>query len=626
MRLLPKNTIPRWIIYFVDVIGVSFAFITAYLVRFEFHPPQKEWALAVRFFPWLIAVFSLSFLIGKTYAGIIRYTGIQEAKRVFIVLSTASVALMILNVARPMWASDGLYFIPKSIVVLTYVFALFALLIFRAGVKWSYLVAVNDVKEEGKFVVLVGNGELARTAKRVMEENRHGRKKVVAWIDPTGHWKGNLLEGMIISGANDWAMILKQFSPQEVVLALEDDQRNERAYWIQRASESGVKLMEVPSSKDWIMGELSATPMREVSIEELLGRNEIQIDQAAVSEWINDKVILVTGAAGSIGSEIVRQLLFLKPKRVIVLDQAETPLFEFENELNAHVCEFVIADVRKLDRIQRVFEAFRPSVVFHAAAYKHVPLMENNPSEAILTNVWGTKILADLSVQYGVEKFVMISTDKAVNPTNVMGASKRAAEIYVQSLNQQTKTAFITTRFGNVLGSNGSVVKIFKRQIEQGGPLTVTDPEITRYFMTIPEAVQLVLQAGQMGAGGEIFVFDMGEKVKIVDLAKKMIQLSGYQYGVNMDIVFSGLRPGEKLYEEVLSAEELTLPTPHEKIMVAKVRDYKWQEVETWINELTELFKEQNNELLVARLKSFIPEYISKNSEFERLDKKNETA
>jgi FlaA1/EpsC-like NDP-sugar epimerase len=510
--------------------------------------------------------------------------------------------------------------------VLTYVFALFALLIFRAGVKWSYLVAVHDVKEEGKFVVLVGNGELARTAKRVMEENRHGRKKVVAWIDPTGHWKGNLLEGMIISGANDWAMILKQFSPQEVVLALEDDQRNERAYWIQRASESGVKLMEVPSSKDWIMGELSATPMREVSIEELLGRNEIQIDQAAVSEWINDKVILVTGAAGSIGSEIVRQLLFLKPKRVIVLDQAETPLFEFENELNAHICEFVIADVRKLDRIQRVFEAFRPSVVFHAAAYKHVPLMENNPSEAILTNVWGTKILADLSVQYGVEKFVMISTDKAVNPTNVMGASKRAAEIYVQSLNQQTKTAFITTRFGNVLGSNGSVVKIFKRQIEQGGPLTVTDPEITRYFMTIPEAVQLVLQAGQMGAGGEIFVFDMGEKVKIVDLAKKMIQLSGYQYGVDMDIVFSGLRPGEKLYEEVLSAEELTLPTPHEKIMVAKVRDYKWQEVETWINALTELFKEQNNELLVARLKSFIPEYISKNSEFERLDKKNGTA
>ncbi len=625
MRLLPKNTIPRWIIYFVDVIGVSFAFITAYLVRFEFHPPQNEWALAVRFFPVLIAVFAVSFLIGKTYAGIIRYTGIQETKRIFIVLTVASVLLMVMNVIRPLWSDDGLYFIPKSIIVLTYVFALFALLIFRAGVKWSYLVAVKDVKEEGRFVVLVGNGELARTAKRVMEENRQGQKKVVAWIDPTDQWKGNRLEGMIISGAQDWPLILQQFSPQEVILALEEGQRNERSYWIQRASESGVKLMEVPSSKDWIMGELSATPMREVSIEELLGRNEIQTDQAAVASWINGRVVLVTGAAGSIGSEIVRQLLFFKPAKVIVLDQAETPLFEFDNELNSDLCEFVIADVRKLDRMQRVFEAFHPSVVFHAAAYKHVPLMENNPSEAILTNVWGTKILADLSVQFGVEKFVMISTDKAVNPTNVMGASKRAAEIYVQSLNQRTNTIFITTRFGNVLGSNGSVVKIFKKQIEQGGPLTVTHPEITRYFMTIPEAVQLVLQAGIMGNGGEIFVFDMGEKVKIVDLAKRMIQLSGYQYGVNMDIVFSGLRPGEKLYEEVLSAEELTLPTPHEMIMIAKVRDYDWHEVEAWVNELNELFKEQNNELLVGKLKSFIPEYVSNNSEFERLDKKNKS-
>jgi FlaA1/EpsC-like NDP-sugar epimerase len=622
VRLLPKNTIPRWIIYFVDVIGVSFAFITAYLVRFEFHPPYNEWVLAIRFYPVLIAVFAVSFLIGKTYAGIIRYTGIQEAKRVFIVLTVASVLLMAMNVIRPLWSDDGLYFIPKSIIVLTYVFALFALLIFRAGVKWSYLVAVKDVKEEGRFVVLVGNGELARTAKRVMEENRQGQKKVVAWIDPTDQWKGNRLEGMIISGAQDWPLILQQFSPQEVILALEEGQRNERSYWIQRASESGVKLMEVPSSKDWIMGELSATPMREVSIEELLGRNEIQTDQAAVASWINGRVVLVTGAAGSIGSEIVRQLLFFKPAKVIVLDQAETPLFEFDNELNSDLCEFVIADVRKLDRMQRVFEAFHPSVVFHAAAYKHVPLMENNPSEAILTNVWGTKILADLSVQFGVEKFVMISTDKAVNPTNVMGASKRAAEIYVQSLNQRTNTTFITTRFGNVLGSNGSVVKIFKKQIEQGGPLTVTHPEITRYFMTIPEAVQLVLQAGVMGNGGEIFVFDMGEKVKIVDLAKRMIQLSGYQYGVNMDIVFSGLRPGEKLYEEVLSAEEFTLPTRHEMIMIAKVRDYDWHEVEAWVNELTELFKEQNNELLVGKLKSFIPEYVSNNSEFERLDKK----
>lgn len=618
---MPKNTIPRWIIYMVDIIGVSFAFIVAYLVRFEFHPPQQEWNLAVHFFPLLCLVYGMSFILGKTYVGIIRYTGLQEAKRIFIVLTIASLALMLLNVSRPSWSTDGLYFVPKSIIVLTYVFALFALLVFRAGVKWSYLVAVKDIKEEGKFVVLIGNGELAMTAKRVMEENRHGHKKVVAWIDPSDDWKGNRLEGMLISGPQDWNRIIQDFNPQEIVLALEEGQRNERSFWIQKASAAGIKLMEVPSSKDWIMGELSATPMREVSIEELLGRNEIKTDQGAVAQWVNGKVVLVTGAAGSIGSEIVRQLLFLKPAKVIVLDQAETPLFEFENELNSNRCEFVIADIRKQDRMQRVFDAFNPQIVFHAAAYKHVPLMESNPSEAMLTNVWGTKVLADLAVENGVEKFVMVSTDKAVNPTNVMGATKRAAEIYVQSLNKVCKTAFITTRFGNVLGSNGSVVKIFKKQIEQGGPLTVTHPEITRYFMTIPEAVQLVLQAGEMGNGGEIFVFDMGEKVKIVDLAKKMIQLSGYQFGVNMDIVFSGLRPGEKLFEEVLSDDELTLPTPHRKIMIAKVRDYDWESVQSWINDLTGLFKEQNNELLVGKLKSFIPEYVSNNSEFERLDK-----
>lgn len=605
----------------VDIIGVSFAFIVAYLVRFEFHPPQQEWNLAVHFFPLLCLVYGMSFILGKTYVGIIRYTGLQEAKRIFIVLTIASLALMLLNVSRPSWSTDGLYFVPKSIIVLTYVFALFALLVFRAGVKWSYLVAVKDIKEEGKFVVLIGNGELAMTAKRVMEENRHGHKKVVAWIDPSDDWKGNRLEGMLISGPQDWNRIIQDFNPQEIVLALEEGQRNQRSFWIQKASAAGIKLMEVPSSKDWIMGELSATPMKEVSIEELLGRNEIRTDQGAVAQWVNGKVVLVTGAAGSIGSEIVRQLLYLKPAKVVVLDQAETPLFEFENELNSNCCEFVIADIRKQDRLQRVFDAFNPQIVFHAAAYKHVPLMESNPSEAMLTNVWGTKVLADLAVENGVEKFVMVSTDKAVNPTNVMGATKRAAEIYVQSLNKVCKTAFITTRFGNVLGSNGSVVKIFKKQIEQGGPLTVTHPEITRYFMTIPEAVQLVLQAGEMGNGGEIFVFDMGEKVKIVDLAKKMIQLSGYQFGVNMDIVFSGLRPGEKLFEEVLSDEELTLPTPHHKIMIAKVRDYDWESVQSWINDLTGLFKEQNNELLVGKLKSFIPEYVSNNSEFERLDK-----
>jgi FlaA1/EpsC-like NDP-sugar epimerase len=621
MSFLPQNTIPRWIIYLVDVIGVSFAFITAYLVRFEFHPPFDEWSLAVRFFPLYVVVHAVAFYVGKTHAGIIRYSGSQDVKRIFIVLTIASTVLMVLNLSRPIWNEDGLYFVPKSIIIISYVFSLFALLVFRAGVKWSYQVAVKDAKEEKKRVILIGSGELARTAKRVMEESKNGSKQIVAWIAPSQQWEGNRLEGVLIQSEKDWNQIIQSANAQEVVLALEDTEKPYRSNWIKKASDVGLKLLEVPSSKDWIMGQLQATPMKEVAIEELLGRNEIHTDQGAVDGWLKGKVILVTGAAGSIGSEIVRQLIQFSPAKIIALDQAETPMFELENELKSDRVEYVLADVRKTERMFRVFEAFHPQVVFHAAAYKHVPLMENNPSEAILTNVLGSKIVADLSVKFGVEKFVMISTDKAVNPTNVMGASKRAAEIYVQSFNKKSTTAFITTRFGNVLGSNGSVVKIFKKQIENGGPITVTDPEITRYFMTIPEAVQLVLQAGQMGSGGEIFVFDMGEKVKIVDLAKRMIQLSGFQYGINMDIVFTGLRPGEKLYEEVLSSEETTLPTGHQQIMIAKVRDYEWESVEQWVNELVDLFKEQDNHALVAKLKSFIPEYLSQNSEFESLDK-----
>ncbi|MGZ3932191.1 MAG: UDP-N-acetylglucosamine 4,6-dehydratase family protein, partial [Bacteroidia bacterium] len=350
----------------------------------------------------------------------------------------------------------------------------------------------------------------------------------------------------------------------------------------------------------------------------------IKLNTAIISSELKNKVVLITGAAGSIGSELARQCVKFGPKKIILLDQAESPLhdveLEFSDKFSKDSFETVIGDVRNKDRMHNVFRTFKPQLVFHAAAYKHVPMMENNPSESILNNILGTKIAADLAVEYGAEKFVFVSTDKAVNPTNVMGASKRIAEIYIQSLGKSAKTKFITTRFGNVLGSNGSVIPRFKKQIEQGGPVTITDPNITRYFMTIPEACQLVLEAGCMGKGGEIFVFDMGKSVKIVDLARKMIKLSGLQEGKDIKIVFTGLRPGEKLYEELLADAENTLPTHHSQILVGKVREYPYEEVARIIEELIVLFDTQNNDKIVQRMKDLVPEFKSNNSVFEKLD------
>ncbi len=334
--------------------------------------------------------------------------------------------------------------------------------------------------------------------------------------------------------------------------------------------------------------------------------------------------MLITGAAGSIGSELARQCARFKPKKIYLLDQAESPLhdleLEFADKYKGTSFEVVMADVRNFERMQNVFNSFKPQIVFHAAAYKHVPMMENNPSESILNNVLGTRNCADLAHKSTVERFVFVSTDKAVNPTNVMGASKRIAEIYIQSLGKNSKTKFITTRFGNVLGSNGSVIPRFKKQIESGGPITITDPEITRYFMTIPEASQLVLEAASMGFGGEIFVFNMGSSVKIIDLARKMIMLSGLKEGKDINIVFTGLRPGEKLFEELLADNENTLPTHHSQILIGKVREYDYNEVKTIIDELIASFDTQNNELIVQRMKDLVPEFISNNSVFQKLD------
>jgi FlaA1/EpsC-like NDP-sugar epimerase len=497
------------------------------------------------------------------------------------------------------------------------------MIVFRITVKVAYMeLKTPDVVR--KRVAIFGAGDGGIIAKRTIDRDSRSGMKVVAFFDDDAKKSGMKLEGADIYQTARLREFMAAGKIDQVVIAAPSISKQRKNAIIEEALAAGIQISDMPPSGQWIGGELSVRQFRDVKIEDLLGRDSIQLDTEEVRRTIHQKIVLVTGAAGSIGSELVRQILVFKPAKLILLDQAETPLFELESELQLSETEgsfeVVIGDIRQRERMRRMMDHFRPEVVFHAAAYKHVPLMENNPSEAILTNVLGTRVMADLSVEFGVKTFILISTDKAVNPTNVMGASKRVAEMYVQALSQEKRTSFITTRFGNVLGSNGSVIPIFRKQIQRGGPVTVTHPEVTRFFMTIPEAAQLVLQAASMGSGGEIFAFDMGEQVRIVDLAEKMIRLSGLEPGVDIEIQITGLRPGEKLYEEVLNEKEKTKPTPHQKILIAEVRTYPLQEVQKDINELIDLFDTQNNDRIVAHLKKMVPEFVSNNSEFERLD------
>lgn len=435
------------------------------------------------------------------------------------------------------------------------------------------------------------------------------------------------LEQKKVYHLKDLPRLKERMNIEEMLIVNEDLDERSKKVVIERCIRLGIKVLTIPPAKNWLSGKLDKKQIQKLRIEDLLQRKPIKIDQERVKNDLHGKRVLVTGAAGSIGSEIVRQVIAYDPALLILCDHAESPLHEIQLEIedrypSANI-EVVLADVSNYERMYKLFNVCRPELVYHAAAYKHVPMIENNPFEAISVNVGGTKNISDLSVKFEVEKFVMVSTDKAVNPTNVMGASKRLAEIYTQALNGVPggKTRFITTRFGNVLGSNGSVIPRFRSQIERGGPMTVTHPEITRYFMTISEAVQLVLEAGTMGEGGEIYVFDMGKPVKIVDMARKMIQLAGLEEGKDIKIVYSGLRPGEKLYEELLASAELTMPTHHEKISIAKVRSYVYETACKSIEELLEINTFHKNNDVVLKMKQIVPEFSSKNSIFEELDK-----
>lgn len=623
--LIPKRNTPRWLVLGLDIAICTMAYAAAYLVRFEFAPPPQELALAIAFTPIFIGVRLVSFLIGKTYAGIIRFTSSQDTLRIFTVLTAGSVVFAALNALRyAFW--DGVFFLPYSIVVIEYLLTLFSMIVLRIAVKILYVELKNPGKVN-KRAIIYGAGESGLITKQAIDRDPRSRMEIIAFVDDNPHKQGKTLDGRSIYSRSKLDELFETEKVDEVIIAIPSLDAKMKADFINRALQAGVHVSNIPPINQWIGGQLSAKQIREIKIEELLGRETIELESTTVSAQVSGKTVLVTGAAGSIGSELVRQLLQCRAEKVIILDQAETPIFLLENELLAKGYEgrfeVVMGDVCNYDRMRRMMSHFKPSIVYHAAAYKHVPLMEQNPSVAVLTNVHGTRVMADLSEEFKVDTFVLISTDKAVNPTNVMGATKRVAEMYVQSKDRLSSTGYITTRFGNVLGSNGSVIPTFKKQIEQGGPLTVTHADVTRFFMTIPEASRLVLEAGAMSNGGEIFAFDMGESVKVIDLAKNMIRLSGLELNKDIEIVITGLRPGEKLYEEVLNSSENTVPTHHPKIVRAKVREYDYAEIKEKVTELVALFDTQNNLEMVRLLKLLVPEYVSQNSEYEKLDSKS---
>lgn len=623
-----RRNAPRWLILIIDLFISLSSIVAAYLLRFNFHLPPEYfnperltslyWVV-----PMVLSVRLVSFLISRIYAGIVRYTGTKDAGRIFLVIFGGSIVLAFSNYVS--YRYNGIFLIPFSVIGIDFLANIFIMTFSRLLVKTLYIEFSAKSKEK-ENVLIFGINELAIVTKRTLVKDVNSKFKIFAFIDYTNVHKGQKLDGLDVYGINMLESILAKHKITTIIFSDKNILARIKEKALEACLYHDVRILTLPDVNDWINGELSIKQIKELNIDDLLERDAIKLDVDKIKKDTINRTILVTGAAGSIGSEIVRQLLRFNPKRIVVFDQAESPLYDLELELKEKFrfdkVEVVIGNITDKYRIEKVFRKYKPSLVYHAAAYKHVPMMENNPAEAVRTNVLGTKILADLSMKYDVLKFVMVSTDKAVKPTNVMGASKQIAEIYTQSANQVNGTKFITTRFGNVLGSNGSVILRFKNQIKNGGPVTVTHPDITRFFMTIPEACQLVLEAGAMGDGGEIFIFDMGKSVKIIDLAKKMIKLSGLKLGADINISITGLRPGEKLYEELLNDKENTMPTHNSQIMIGKVISNDHYSIKTAVKKLVEIGRGTDNFAIVKEMKKIVPDFISQNSIYCELDLK----
>ena len=627
---LSMNALPYWVILAIDIVICYLSGIFVFWLYYHGAvSPQHIVLLTKTIFMYMI--FNLiGFKIFRTYSGIIRYSSFVDLQRVVLAMCLSLVIAEAMHYVVYHWNLEFVRLQGRQIAAM-YLVATIGMMAFRILTKSIYDVLFNTDKGIRTLIYGVKDGGVGLAKSIRTDKPRKFLLKGFIAHDPA--ISGRLLMGENIYLVDDnLAERIKSLKIKAVLVSPLQNERFRNDLELQDILLSlGIQIFMSSTEKEWSQNDdYTNVQLKEISIEDLLPRDQINVDMDSIGNLLRDKKIMITGSAGSIGSEMVRQIAIYKPAELILIDQAETPqhnirlMMQFEwPDIKAHT---IVASISNYERMEKIFQTYKPDYVFHAAAYKHVPMMENNPSESIQNNVWGTKVIADLSVKYGVKKFVMVSTDKAVNPTNVMGCSKRICEIYCQSLNKMINehadgkpaTQFVTTRFGNVLGSNGSVIPLFEKQIKAGGPVTVTDPNIIRFFMLIPEACKLVLEAGTHGSGGEIFVFDMGKPVRIADLAKRMIKLSGAK---NIEIKYTGLRAGEKLYEEVLSTTENTLPSFHEKIRIAEVREYDFNEVKKQIEELIELSHTYNDMAIVEKMKEIVPEYVSNNSKYSVLDK-----
>lgn len=628
-KLREIRILPRWIIILIDALLVLIVTSFSYLLRFNFDligVDRSHYELGIPIFVTLSLIISL---ITKSYSGIVRYTGFQDGLRVAYTLGIVSFLSALINFFYFTYYDYSVF--PNSINLITFFISVVILLSYRLIVKFIFDYFKGN-RRSSKRMIIFGAGESGQMVNQLFANDP--AYKVVGYLEDDPNKIGKVVNGLKIFKGSSLNSLIDLQSIDELIISVQNLEIARKNELVEIVLKAGKKVLHVPPINKWVKGELSTRQIKEINIEDLLGRDTINLNNYYISNEVEGKSILITGAAGSIGSEIVRQLVGYRPEKLLLFDQSETGMFHLRHELKNLVfgaidIQYIIGDVTNDERLNYVFNKFKPQIVFHAAAYKHVPMMEINSTEAVLCNVLGTRMLAEASVKNKVDKFVYISTDKAVNPTNVMGASKRIGEMFIQSLNNIAEngaysgTKFITTRFGNVLGSNGSVIPLFKSQIAMGGPVTVTHPDITRYFMTIPEACQLVLEAAAMGKGGEIFIFDMGDSVKIIDLAERMIELSGFDAHTEIEIKFTGLRDGEKLYEELLNDKENSTSTHHSKIMIAKVIDHPFLKINSAIDDIISLAVSQNELEMVKGMKSLVPEYISNESKFAELDKKS---
>jgi len=615
-KYIIESSCPKSIIFLFDILTVNISLFIAYILRFGFVWPEFYYNSFLKALLITIIIRSIFFLIFKTFKGILRYTNFNDILRIIFSIIPGTFILFAYNYNY--YKINGHYLFPTSVILMELILTLYLLTSYRLMIKHMFL-HLNYQEKEIKNVLIYGSQQLAALVKSALDLEKTHRFKVLAFIDDDSEMVNKSIHGIPIIHPKKIDKIIGSKKIDYFIFSKQNIKQKYKYYVLKKCLQKNIKLLTVPEIDKFLNGNLKFNQIRELKIEDLLEREPINLDISKIKNQLSNKTILITGAAGSIGSELVHQIIKFNPNLLILLDIAETPLYELELEIiekyNFTNIITILGDIRDKNKIRKIYENHAPNIVFHAAAYKHVPVMEKNPSESIRTNIIGTKILADLAHEYFTEKFILISTDKAVNPTGIMGATKRIAEMYIQSLNEYSSTAFITTRFGNVLGSNGSVIPRFLKQIKEGGPITITHPEITRYFMTIPEACQLVLEAATMGKGGEIFLFDMGKPVKIIDLAKNLIKLLGYHEN-EIKITFTGLRPGEKLYEELLLNSEKTQPTYHPKILIADVEKNDYEEINSYISSFSIPLKNEDNYTIIKLIKEKIPTIVAKPEEY----------